>query len=512
MYELLCNKKTMARVLTLMLVFFLMSGCTYIKGLFGIKSDIGTKLKIGINIAIIADTQVTSQVESKNLFRSRFADQFVNVSIRTSAQETLALEHLTYMLQSINPQEADLILYLGDGANSGCNIELDPFFEALEDARKVLSKPIFFVIGNHDYLATGNQPNPTDRSDTCGGSYYTKAQLVARVSEFNYESFKENDNGVLLSYVDSLGSVQAGCNALSESQHNKGCYYSAVMNYEKDGIKGDIFLTDSSDYKSLPLKPSTLGVDYYGGRGSISWDNEGKSVPSQVEWLLAHSEKRQARVIASHYPIPYLGFILSNYVGRSGDLLLPGRHSNLWLSGHTHAADASNRVNTNTISNKNVPRKKRPATTSMTVGSTTDYRPHYALVAKKVESDFKTKNKNDIAEMLGAVKKISIRTLTDSGYAECKQKINEISGSQFNSVYAHSTVHDDLGLTGAYRAKAYDRSIAKNNLEVFLSAFDSKDREWWVRCLVYAASENEYHLDHQDYSCESTDGWEDWAP
>ena len=34
------------------------------------------------------------------------------------------------------------------------------FFSQLEKSRAELAKPMFFLIGNHDYLATGNQIDP----------------------------------------------------------------------------------------------------------------------------------------------------------------------------------------------------------------------------------------------------------------------------------------------------------------------------------------------------------------
>ncbi|MCI5223177.1 MAG: hypothetical protein D3924_11000, partial [Candidatus Electrothrix sp. AR4] len=308
------------------------------------------KIKIGLKIAAIADTQLTTdKLKKEYFFRSRPADLLLNVAIRTTAQEFLALENLKYFLEDIKVLNPDIIVYLGDGMSSGCTDEVEDFFAQLEKSRTSLGKPIFFVIGNHDYLAAGNQSKIEDRLKACGqgNGIYTKADLIAKVDRFNSVSFANfNKDNIFINFKDNIGTdaavrpwetkIEQACNREDpENQHNDSdfrCFYAGIIEYQKNGVKGQIILTDSSDYRDIQIQPEIELTGFYGVRGSMSWEDGG-----QLNWINENlSECNDVRIIASHYNIDSLGYSPEYTFDHSGDLLLQEEEKNLWLSAHTH--------------------------------------------------------------------------------------------------------------------------------------------------------------------------------
>jgi hypothetical protein len=111
-----------------------------------------------IRIGLLADSQITSADSTPDcLYRSRSMDKRIGCAIRPPALEHLAPEMLQIALSQF-PSNTDVILYLGDGANSGGENELDALFTVLGDHRTKSQIPIFMVIGNHDYLGAGSTP------------------------------------------------------------------------------------------------------------------------------------------------------------------------------------------------------------------------------------------------------------------------------------------------------------------------------------------------------------------
>jgi 3',5'-cyclic AMP phosphodiesterase CpdA len=105
-----------------------------------------------IRIGLLADSQITSPDSTPDCpYRSRSLDRLSERAIRPPALEHLAAEMLRIALRQF-PPDLDVILYLGDGANSGGENEIEALFAALEDHRRKSQIPIFMVIGNHDYL------------------------------------------------------------------------------------------------------------------------------------------------------------------------------------------------------------------------------------------------------------------------------------------------------------------------------------------------------------------------
>ena len=124
-----------------------------------------------IKIGLLADSQITSQNGFSNFsYRSKFADALVNVAIRSPAMEGyLSEEMLQIALNKLTQDQygdkkgVDVILYLGDAANSGGTDEIEKALTILARHREQTGVPIFIIIGNHDYLGCGNIITPGTR-------------------------------------------------------------------------------------------------------------------------------------------------------------------------------------------------------------------------------------------------------------------------------------------------------------------------------------------------------------
>lgn len=426
-----------------------------------------------LKIGLIADTQATTPEQTGYyLFRTLKADAVAKVAVRTAAQEHLALLHLELLLYDLMLTKPDVVLYLGDGANSGCKDELDNFFEVLKKTRAYWNIPIFFVIGNHDYLATGNQTGRKQRELACGSGgrgYDTKQEIVLRTAEFNRASWQSfaKEKGLFTSYDDSLDAMKAdesGCNVVEEDQDSHGCFYSAVFSYVRGDHSGTFVLLDTSDYRDLKRLPERRWfgpvANLRGLHGGVSYQAGG-----QNKWIDTHlpSDIRSGQLfVASHYP----STALSDYSDRLGDLLVGTR--NIWLSGHTHESNPATGIRSRSFVNGHYK--------EINVGSTTDHRAHAAIV----------KVVNDVAE------KQPVRAMSDSDESVCRIWI---SGLRLTDEYhAPLTEKDDarirLGLTRDYKHSRYKGSTAKLNINRLLQRAGA-DRETRIRCLMFLAAEAE---------------------
>lgn len=437
-------------------------------------------------IGLIADTQLTTRERTSHyLFRTVRADALANVAVRTAAQEHLAARHLELLLGDLLARRPDVVLYLGDGANSGCDDELDDFFAVLEAARTRSAIPIFYVIGNHDYLATGNQTDRELRSLACGGlAYDTKAELVSRAAEFNRASWQSfaKGKGLFTSYDDSLDAVTAigaGCREVEEDQDVENCFYSAVLGYERGGRRGAFVLLDTSDYRDLHQLPalSRLGplVDLRGTRGGISYLPGGQNA-----WIKTHLPAGvgiDRLFLASHYPSADLKWLWFRS-GRYGDLLI-GEQSNLWLSGHTHEPDPASEPMLGRwyeYEDENGKKKRSKSYDEVNVGSTTDHRAHAAIVtlANGVPHKAAVLAMDDDAARVCRAWIADLRLAEDYGYPLPKQQ----------------DARTRLGLTKAYRQANYRNSAAKRNIDRLLAGAGA-EKETRIRCLMFLAGEAE---------------------
>ncbi|UCF42451.1 MAG: metallophosphoesterase [Planctomycetota bacterium] len=378
----------------------------------------GRQVHLPIKIGLLADSQLTSD-KSKIMdtgYRSKFMDKNLGkVAIRPPAIERcLAKEMLDIALEKLSQENVDLILYLGDGANSGGTDEIESLFESLEDNRSKSGIPTYIVIGNHDYLGLGMTTNVIDRHTILNPIGRTinpplsKYQVLKRISTFN----KMNNSGVFR-YKDYLSSSDPNLG------HRDGLYLVGHLEYVVPGQDSvDIFLVDSSDYKDS-RKPEMGGLkhfvrteQYYGAKGAMSFKDEpDKNKVSQITYIekLASSSRPAIRFMASHYPPDHLDRI--RLADPEDDLLVgveavghaiwevplsplglstppPEDHlkrglskggKNYWLSGHTHVKKMTRS-----------PQKldcggifgffSEGKFGCINVGSTTDYRAHVAVV------------------------------------------------------------------------------------------------------------------------------------
>jgi hypothetical protein len=121
-----------------------------------------------LKIGLLADSQITSQNGFSDFhYRCKMADALVDVSIRPPALEcVLATDMLRIALNKLTQDSqgdkngVDVILYLGDAANSGGADEIDTVQAILSEHRQRTAVPVFILIGNHDYLGAGNIVSP----------------------------------------------------------------------------------------------------------------------------------------------------------------------------------------------------------------------------------------------------------------------------------------------------------------------------------------------------------------
>lgn len=409
----------------LLLVSLLLTGCsTYQRR----KQAIRFPIKIGL----LADSQITSHNGFSNYSqRSKLSDSLVDVAIRPPALERcLAEEMLNITLEKLTSDSkgtrkgVDVILYLGDGANSGGADEIETVFSALDNCRQRTQTPIFVVIGNHDYLGCGNLESPGTRFAILNqigkpdNPALTKYEVLKKISEFNHtsNSMTANKN---FQYIDNFETLRRH----KQLDHRTGLYLSGRLTYRRDGDQSvEIFLMDSSDYKDAPDWSKTAKLGFYGSIGSVSFrDNSGGMGLSQLGYFkeLSQTSSPHFRLVASHYPknhldritfakpgdvplnltdmmwevtegafsIPEFTKSLNFYLNQ---LLIPSKR-NYWLSAHTHVQDipSPDKIPVGGILGDKY-------FNSINIGSTTDYKAHGAIV-----ESFRRNSNKSIDGLLG---------------------------------------------------------------------------------------------------------------
>lgn len=428
------------------------------------------KQEINLHVGIIADTQITTENRTSGyLFRNMRTDALVNVAIRTSAQEHLAAEHLGYMLKLLAKDSPDIILYLGDATNSGCEDEMLSFMNVMNSFRKESNIPIFLTVGNHDYLATGNQSNVSARKQACGDqSFFTKRKLSKLFSDYNLESSKivnANSDFRISSFIDVMidndSDVPLNCESIGEEdQQISGCYYAGLVELSSNNSNVKLLLVDTSDYSDVKVLPKLSEYfAFFGLRGSVSWNY------GQTDWFEKHlNDSDSIRIISSHYPVTNLGWTRL-YVSRPGDLMTKNGY-NLWLSAHTHAPFLNKDGEAINYGSSSEGYK---TVQHLNVGSTTDFKPHAAIVSMSADS----------------VTMDKVESMTSQELSVCKENLYA------DYTQAPEIVEEILGLTKAYRKKGYDPKKSRSNIDAYLARKEDQ-REYWVRCLVNIAAENEH--------------------
>jgi len=373
------------------------------------KQDVHFPIKIGL----LADTQITSHNGFSNYnYRSKLADRMVSVSIRPPALEcVLAEEMLNIALKKLTQDDkgekngVDIIIYLGDGANSGGTDEIETFFSVLEKHRDATGIPIFVLIGNHDYLGCGNIVTPgtryalLNRDGQPSNPALSKYQVLRKISEFNHASNNLPTNKKL-KYIDNYEAVERN----KELVHDTGLYLSGLLSYSEEGKNSvEVFLLDTSDYKDAPDWSSLAKWGFYGVIGSLSFKDE-PGFLSQTSYFknVAGTSSPDFRFLASHYPKDHLDRItftkpgdvpldvtnaawtvsegafsyptFSKTLNQNLEDLLSQKKRNYWLSGHTHvsAPQSSKIVVGGLLGDKYY--------SGINTGSTTDYGAHVVVV------------------------------------------------------------------------------------------------------------------------------------
>lgn len=345
-----------------------------------------------LKLGLISDSQLQTLNTPGQLalFRGRLEDQLVSVALRPPAVDKAGPFMLAAQLEQL--ADADMIIYTGDVANNGCEDEIRDAFDILSAFRTRTRIPLFFTIGNHDYLGAGNTSLPQHRGPLCGedNRALTKLDLIRRAHEFNQQNaplLAERDGTFVDNFSEETTARECEDEDLPEGvrvedQHMKpGCFLSGFISLA-DGSQ--ILLLDTSDYADVLYGPAQLrwltNVELAGLRGSVSFD----SVGSQGAWFREQIRRRPEppliRILASHYNLEGMRWNfrvnLGTLVGKPSQYLTPAPEmGNHWFYGHTHTQQPT------TVDSLcyGADSCKVMLDEEINVGSTTDWWPHVAM-------------------------------------------------------------------------------------------------------------------------------------
>lgn len=347
--------------------------------------------------AVVADSQFnTPRSGYRSIYRRRPIDRVIDVAIRPPALDLASHFLLRSILGKQVADGAEVIFYLGDGANNGCADELvgrrevdgmDGIFTVLRQARARFGVPIFFVLGNHDYLGAGNTSAwMATRRALCNADRdgrnapLTKFEVMREVHAFNAESAAMAPHW---QYRDSWAAkpLARACNGgggyRPRNQHlRRGCYLAAVLADRRDGR--EYLLLDSNDYGDVP------GSMFFAGRrGGASF----RKLPgplAQTRWLLrAADPEASLRIVLSHYDLDTINTPDGQGAAheRLGQLIVPRR--SLWLSAHTHHPNVRRFRQSLRATRGAAPVRF----TEINVGSATDWPAHALVSEAAVDAD-----------------------------------------------------------------------------------------------------------------------------
>ena len=512
----------------------------------------GRQAPLPIKIGLLADSQITSPNSTPGcVYRNKDTDKDLEVAIRPPALEHLTAEVLKISLDKLSQEDdqggkVDVILYLGDGANSGGEGEIEQLFEVLTEHRDKTGIPMFMVIGNHDYLGAGNTPNEAERLlllnrltvDEKPPVRYnrplSKYQVLQKISEFN-----SNPNylspGTMFEYTDNRDSLDESLD------HKTGLYLAGHLVYSANGENDvEIFLADTSDYQNIPHKPEAMELAVYGWVGSISSkDKSDEKRPAQIDCYFENNWALQSpdfRFIASHYHPDNLDrarfvgqipedfvFELENFVHGVYETVkslfgqrfsnqylnrwLSKSGNNYWLSGHTHrqvmTKPHQGKVHVGGILELLTDASFR----SVNIGSTTDYRAHVVILEEYV------KGKNIRIDKHVGFREIPVFDLNESllqditagisEFGENKRRSEDFRNSDPNFHELKDMDNEQFGISIIGLNKQYQKNywLQKHTeasviyLTEFIEWFGGKHPEYEradvVTCLAFMAGANE---------------------
>jgi hypothetical protein len=371
-------------------------------------------------IGIVADSQLQTRVQNREvrIWRDRLAERLEDVAIRPPALDWSARYLLEARLGQLVEGGAKAIFFLGDGANNGCDDEFLNGFESaadvaendrgvlrlLDDFRSASKVPIYFVLGNHDFLGAGSTsqvksarlPLCDDRAEAPNRPL-SRYEVIEAIDRFNRgnESFRA---GFSADYVSSFGAqmrqhcLRGKTPPIKNEHRRQGCHYAAVLDYPSSRAPiAQLFLVDTTDYVDVaPFKP--FGKQLESVRGATSF----RGPLSQTHFFRRHADRAGTiplRLALMHYPVdaltlrgaPVVGWLLGipGYSQRFLDLFVvepgggaqphPRQRDAFVLSGHTHEPAAPRLTRYKAFGG-------RYSIGELNVGSTTDYPGHAALV------------------------------------------------------------------------------------------------------------------------------------
>lgn len=368
-----------------------------------------------LSIGIVADSQLQTLGNYENVagYRGRFEDAAVWVSIRPPAVDATSRSLLRTHLETLHRRGAKAIFFLGDGANNGCFDEFsiesanpgeEGVLRILDEFRTAKGIPVYFVLGNHDFLGAGSTSQSRRREIFCSEDRegrsnrpLSKLDVIRAVDDFNRKNAFAG-----WSYDSSLGdgaATQRACGTVPDVQHRvPGCYLAARVDYRAGGPAVQFILLDSNDWADVS-RSGVRRFDQEGLRGAMSFhDDDSMELPSQTRWFERNAAEPVAmRVAMTHYDVsglrkkfPLVGAI-ANYTQRFMDLFTaPGapravnQDAAFVVSAHTHnpahrERSARIKVKCDPVGGRCAP-VQRFSIDELNVGSTTDYSNYSTLV------------------------------------------------------------------------------------------------------------------------------------
>ncbi len=205
---------------------------------------------------------------------------------RPPALDRASPDLLAASLENLRAQGASVIVFLGDGAHHGCADELSALFGdqgVLPAFVERTGIPIFYTLGNHDYLGAGNASRPSIRRDLCASPNgenppASKLEVAERIQALNARSVEVGngrDTTRPWHVVSSIESMRASCRnerpwQRRRQQFTDGCALTTIVTHAPaEGPSQTLVLADSSDYHRV-RHSRWVRVGFPGDAGAIS--------------------------------------------------------------------------------------------------------------------------------------------------------------------------------------------------------------------------------------------------